>query len=72
MRAIATEKLRALAARPLPSGAGSADNRAARALIAADIRRFMERPYDPTKVSRAPDAPPGSPIGVPPMGDDHP
>ncbi|MCC7133563.1 MAG: zinc-dependent metalloprotease [Gemmatimonadales bacterium] len=72
VRAIATEKLRALAARPLPSGAGSADNRAARALIAADIRRFMERPYDPTKVSRAPDAPPGSPIGVPPMGDDHP
>ncbi|MBL8988057.1 MAG: zinc-dependent metalloprotease, partial [Gemmatimonadetes bacterium] len=43
VRAIATEKLRALAARPLPSGAGSADNRAARALIAADIRRFMER-----------------------------
>lgn len=72
VRAIATEKLRALAARPLPSGAGSADNRAARALIAADIRRFMERPYDPTKISRAPDAPPGSPIGVPPMGDDHP
>ncbi len=72
VRAVTTEKLRALAGRPVPAGAATSDNRAARALIAADIRRFLERPYDPTKPSRAPDAPPGSPIGVPPLDEDRP
>ncbi|MEZ4457160.1 MAG: hypothetical protein R2882_11520 [Gemmatimonadales bacterium] len=43
--------------------AANAANRAARALYAADIRRFLERPYDPTKLIGLPDTPSGSPIG---------
>lgn len=62
VRAVATQKLTLLADR---RGPVSAENRAARALFAADIRRFLARPYDPTKSMAAPDAPPGSPIGLP-------
>jgi hypothetical protein len=66
-RAVATRKLSELASRPVKTGAGAgADtpaNRAARALIARDIRRFLERPFDPTRLSQPPNAPPGSPIG---------
>ena len=61
VRAVATQKLADLAARP--AGSGSPDVRAARALTAADIRRFLARPYDPTKLLAPPVAPPGSPIG---------
>ncbi|MGE3615317.1 MAG: zinc-dependent metalloprotease [Gemmatimonadales bacterium] len=63
VRAIATQKLAAIPMRTLRAAAANSANRAARALYAADIRRFLERPYDPTKLIGAPDAPPGSPIG---------
>ncbi|MEO8449838.1 MAG: zinc-dependent metalloprotease [Gemmatimonadota bacterium] len=62
-RAIATQKLSALGARALPAAAATSENRAARALLAHDVRRFLERPFDPTALQRPPVAPPGSPIG---------
>ena len=31
--------------------------------LAADIKRFLERPGDPARIMPAPDAPPGAPIG---------
>ncbi len=65
VRAVATQKLSQLVGRPIQAGAVSAENRAARALFAADIRRFLARPHDATKLIAAPDAPPGSPIGLP-------
>ena len=36
---------------------------AQRALLAADIKRFLERPADPAQPMPAPGAPPGAPIG---------
>ena len=33
------------------------------ALLAADIKRFLDRPADPLRPIPAPDAPPGAPIG---------
>ena len=65
VRAVATAKLGQLAGRPLPIAARTPENQAARALFAADIRRFQSRPYDPARTPAAPDAPPGSPIGLP-------
>ncbi len=65
VRAVAAAKLAAVATRPLPASARTTENQAARALFAADIKRFQARPYDPTKAPGAPDAPPGSPIGLP-------
>ena len=65
VRAVATAKLGQLASRPLPAAVRTPDNQAARALFAADIRRFQARPYDPPKTPAAPNAPPGSPIGLP-------
>lgn len=35
--------------------------------LAADIKRFLERPADTQRVMPAPDAPPGAPIGEAPM-----
>ena len=35
--------------------------------LAADIKRFLERPADTQRVMPAPDAPPGAPIGETPM-----
>ena len=32
-------------------------------LLAADIKRFLERPAEPMRLIPAPDAPPGAPIG---------
>ena len=37
------------------------------ALIAADIKRFLERPAQPAAAMTLPDAPPGAPIGEPAM-----
>jgi len=34
-----------------------------RALLASDIKRFMERPYDNMQPATIPSAPPGAPIG---------
>ncbi len=43
-------------------GVGEAD-RAQHVLMIADIKRFLERPAEPTAIMPAPDAPPGAPIG---------
>jgi hypothetical protein len=43
--------------------AASDAEKAQRTLLAADIKRFLERPGDPIKPIVAPDAPPGAPIG---------
>jgi hypothetical protein len=66
VRAIASLKLSKLAARlRAPVAAKTEADAAQRALLAADIKRFLERPLDPTRPIRhtAPDAPPGAPIG---------
>ncbi|MFN0181459.1 MAG: zinc-dependent metalloprotease [Gemmatimonadales bacterium] len=65
VRAVALQKLQGLRGRPLRQGAATTANRAARALLAADIARFLERPYDPTRRIAVPAPPPGSPIGLP-------
>jgi hypothetical protein len=41
----------------------SESEHAQRTLLAADIKRFLERPTDPERPMPAPDAPPGAPIG---------
>jgi hypothetical protein len=69
VRATASLKLSKLAAR-LKVGVAKTDADAAqRQLLAADIKRFLERPLDPAKPVPfpAPDAPPGAPIGEPAM-----
>jgi hypothetical protein len=63
VRAIASLKLSKLAAR-LRAEAPAAEAEAAQhMLLAADIKRFLERPADPARPMPAPDAPPGAPIG---------
>jgi hypothetical protein len=62
VRAVAREKLEQLRRRPV--NVGSPANRAARSLLAADLLRFLERPYDPAGAINPPSAPPGSPIGL--------
>ena len=66
VRAVASFKLEQLAARLRGgSGQGEADQ-AAHTLLAADIKRFLERPSgDPAKIVPAAPAPPGAPIGDP-------
>jgi len=39
------------------------DDAAAQALLAADIKRFLDRPSDPVRTPTTYDAPPGAPIG---------
>jgi hypothetical protein len=63
VRATAALKLTQLASRlKTQPGASEADH-AQHMLIAADIKRFLERPGEPTHIMPAPDAPPGAPIG---------
>jgi hypothetical protein len=66
VRAVASLKLERLAAR-LRGGAGQGEaDQAAHTLLAADIKRFLERPSgDPSKIVPAAPAPPGAPIGDP-------
>ncbi len=70
VRAIASFKLSKLASRLRAGVAKTEADTAQRALIAADIKRFLERPLDPNRPIPlpAPDAPPGAPIGD--MGQD--
>lgn len=63
VRAIASWKLGKLAARLKSEAPPSEAEQAQHALLAADIKRFLERPADPMKPIPAPDAPPGAPIG---------
>ncbi|MEE9218228.1 MAG: zinc-dependent metalloprotease [Acidobacteriota bacterium] len=67
VRATATLKLAALQRRmEQESGRANESNRAHASLLAADIRRFLERSYDPAGRVAPLDPPPGSPIGEPP------
>jgi hypothetical protein len=69
VRAIASMKLSKLAARMRTGVAKTEADTAQRQLLAADIKRFLERPLDLTRPIPfpAPDAPPGAPIGDAPM-----
>ncbi len=65
VRAIATQKLRQRqqrlsAAAAAPANGGSA---AHASLLAADIKRFLDRPFAPAVRAETPPAPPGAPIG---------
>jgi hypothetical protein len=64
VRAIASLKLAELPRRRVPgTGAVRVTEKAHKDLLAADIKRFLERPADATRLMPAPDAPPGAPIG---------
>ncbi len=65
MRAIASLKLQRLGARLRTAAAAKSEaDQAQHALLAADIKRFLERPSaDPSKIVPAAPAPPGAPIG---------
>jgi len=67
VRAIAAFKLGKLASRLRSEAAVGEAEQAQRALLAADIKRFLERPADPGRPMPAPDAPPGAPIGESPL-----
>jgi hypothetical protein len=63
VRAIAAWKLAKLATRLKGETAAGEAEQAQHALLAADIKRFLERPADPARPMPAPEAPPGAPIG---------
>ena len=63
VRAIAGWKLGKLAARLKSEVVAGEAEQAQHALLAADIKRFLERPADPAQPMPAPGAPPGAPIG---------
>lgn len=68
VRAIAQLKLRAFAAGIPASPAaatGSTESTAHLMLLASDIRRFLERPWDPAVLPKPFTPPPGMPIGEP-------
>jgi Met-zincin len=67
VRAIASMKLSKLATRLRTAAAKTEADTAQRTLIAADIKRFLERPAEVAKMLPAPDAPPGAPIGDMPL-----
>ena len=60
VRAIATHHLKALQSR---AGAGTVPDMAHYALLASDVKRFLERPSAPARDYAAPVTPPGAPIG---------
>ena len=59
VRAQASAALSRLQADGLPASGDEAANK----LMAADIKRFLERPIEPIRMPTAFDAPPGAPIG---------
>ncbi len=63
VRAIAALKLSRLASRLKTAVAKTDADTAQRTLIAADIKRFLERPAEVARMLPAPEAPPGAPIG---------
>jgi hypothetical protein len=64
VREIASFKLGKLATRLRSEVVTAEGEQAQRSLLAADIKRFLERPAaDAARVMPAPDAPPGAPIG---------
>ena len=67
VRAIASLKLSKLANRLKAETSTSEAEQAQHQLLAADIKRFLERPAETMRVIPAPYAPPGAPIGEPEM-----
>jgi hypothetical protein len=68
VRAIATSTLTSIPQRAFPATRQiTTADRAHKDLLAADIKRFLERPADAARLMPAPDAPPGAPIGDPGM-----
>ncbi len=67
VRAMATFKLGKLGARLRSEAATGEAEQAQRSLLAADIKRFIERPADVSRPMPAPEAPPGAPIGDYPL-----
>ena len=63
VRAMAAFKLDKLAARLRGAAPQSESDQAQHRQLAADIKRFLDRPADTMRVMPAPDAPPGAPIG---------
>jgi len=67
VRAIAAQKLSKLAARLKTAVAKNDADSAQQTLLAADIKRFLERPAEAAHMQPAPPAPPGAPIGDVPL-----
>jgi hypothetical protein len=67
---VASQRLARLAARLKAETAKTEADHARHALLAADIKRFLERPGEVGKMVPAADAPPGAPIGGDPGMDD--
>jgi len=67
VRALATQRLVAFQNPAVMGSAPSSGDTAAFGLIAADIKRFLERPLAPITTPAQPDPPPGAPIGDPGM-----
>jgi hypothetical protein len=67
VRAIATARMNALVSRMKVEPNADPSDRAAHALLVADIQRFLERPADLGKMLPPPPAPPAAPIGDVPM-----
>jgi hypothetical protein len=67
VRAIASLKLSKFAARLRSAAITSEAEQAQRMMLAAYIKRFLERQVDPTRLVPEPDAPRGAPIGDYPL-----
>jgi hypothetical protein len=67
VRAIASNALAGLENPSTPVAARTDEDRMARTLMTADIKRFLERPAEPIKSPVTSEAPPGAPIGDEPM-----
>src|SRR5688572_9244963 len=63
VRAIASLKLQRIGSRTAPAPGASELDLAQRTLLAADIKRFLERPAEVARMLPPPNAPPGAPIG---------
>lgn len=63
VRAVASLRLSKLAARLRSEAASAEGDQSAHLALAADIKRFLERPADAWRVLPVPEAPPGAPIG---------
>ena len=67
VRAIATQKLQQRPAAPDRDVDGERRRVAHATLLAADIKRFLDRPFAPATRTELPTPPPGAPIGEPAM-----
>ena len=67
VRAIVSQKLRQRKQRLSPLAATKPADAAHAAMLAADIKRFLDRPFAPATRTDVPGAPPGAPIGEPAM-----